>query len=75
MSDSRRVHVVPNGKDWKVVSEGADRAAGIYPDQAEAVDRGREIAQNRSGQLFIHGRDGRIRDERSYGNDPYPPKG
>ena len=26
-------------------------------------------------EFLLHGRDGKIRERDSYGNDPYPPKG
>jgi len=70
-----RVHVVPNKDNgWAVRSEGAKRSDSRHGTQAEAVDRAREIAQNRRTEVVIHGRDGRIRDTDSYGNDPCPPK-
>ncbi len=34
----------------------------------------REIARNQESELIIQGRDGKIRDRDSYGNDPCPPK-
>ena len=34
-----------------------------------------DIARNQHTEVYIHGRDGRIRERDSYGNDPYPPKG
>ena len=43
--------------------------------QAEAIAIAKTIAQNQKSELVIHGKDGRIRDKSSYGNDPFPPKG
>ena len=43
--------------------------------QAEAIQRAREIARNQESELFIHGRNGKIRERDSYGNDPFPPRG
>jgi len=69
------VHVMPHRDGgWKVQSGGAQRADSRHPTQAGAIDRGRELAQTRRDELSIHGRDGQIRDKRSYGNDPNPPK-
>jgi len=68
-------HVVPSGGKWRVRKAGATRASGTYETQAEAVARGRELARNQGTELYIHGQDGRIRERRSYGNDPHPPKG
>lgn len=68
-------HVVPNGGKWSVRSSGASRAAGTYTTQKEAEQVARERAKNNGTELYIHGRDGRIRERSSYSKDPYPPKG
>ena len=68
-------HVVPNGAKWSVRKAGASRASGTFSTQGEAIARGRDVAQKQQTELFIHGRDGRIRERNSYGNDPHPPKG
>ncbi|EHU4917199.1 DUF2188 domain-containing protein [Vibrio vulnificus] len=40
------------------------------------MDYGVDIAKrNIPSQLTIKKKDGQIEDERTYGNDPYPPKG
>ena len=68
-------HVVPNGGRWAVRRAGAERASGTYSTQKEAIEAAREHAKNQKTELYIHGRDGRIRERESYGRDPYPPKG
>ncbi len=69
-------HVVPSSEGWSVNREGASRASSNHQTKAEAVDRARGFAQSESlGQVKIHGTDGRIQEERTYGKDPYPPKG
>jgi hypothetical protein len=68
-------HVVPRGNDWAVKREGSDRATSVVPTQREAIEIAREIAKNNNSELFIHGRDGRIRERDSFGNDPHPPQG
>lgn len=42
-----------------------------------AVDAGRSIAKRapQGGQLIIKKENGRIQEERTYKNDPHPPKG
>lgn len=71
----RHQHVVPYPEGWAVKPEGGQRASSIHRTQAEAIARGREIAQNQKTELFIHGRDGRIRARDSHGADPFPPRG
>ena len=68
-------HIVPHGDDWAVKGAGNSKATSVHPTQAEAINRGKEIAQNQKSELLIHGQNGRIREKNSYGNDPYPPKG
>lgn len=71
----RGQHVVPNGEKWSVRRAGSSRASGTYGTQKEAVQRAKDIAKAQKTELYIHGRDGRIRERNSYGGDPHPPKG
>ncbi len=73
--DKRNQHVVPMGGKWSVRSSGASRASGTFTTEREAVDAARQLARTQGTELYIHGRDGRIRERISYGNDPVPPKG
>nr|WP_082491104.1 DUF2188 domain-containing protein [Aureimonas sp. Leaf454] len=68
-------HVVPNGTKWSVRRTGSSRASGTFETQGEAIQRAKDIAKNQKTELFIHGRDGRIRERNSFGSDPHPPKG
>lgn len=68
-------HVVPHKEGWAVRGEGNSRATSVHDTQQAAIEAAREIAQNQQSELLIHGRNGRIRERDSYGNDPYPPKG
>lgn len=68
-------HVVKHNDGWAVKGEGNSKATVVAKTQEQAIDRGREIAKNQEAELLIHGRDGKIRDRDSYGNDPFPPKG
>ena len=74
MSKKKDQHVVPHSQGWAVKAEGASKATKVLPTQKDAIERAREIAQNQQSEVVIHGRDGRIRDKDSYGNDPIPPK-
>lgn len=75
MSKRKNQHIVPHSKGWAVKSEGSSRASGIFETQREAIARGTEIAKSQQSELFIHNRQGQIRERNTYGNDPYPPKG
>lgn len=67
-------HVVPHEDGWGVRGEGNDRLTSRHTTQKGAIDVAKEIAKNQRSELVIHGRDGRIRDKDSYGNDPCPPR-
>jgi hypothetical protein len=71
----RNQHVVPHEGGWAVRRAGSQRATSLHDTQGEAISAGREIARNQGSELFVHGRDGRIRERDTHGHDPYPPKG
>lgn len=68
-------HVVPAGDRWVVRKSGSARSTATFNTQSEAIRHARKIARNQQTELYIHGRDGKIRRRDSYGQDPYPPKG
>ena len=68
-------HVVPGISGWSVKKAGSSRATSVHATQAEAIAAATQIARNQKTELYIQGRDGRIRERNSYGNDPHPPKG
>ena len=73
--NSKNKHVVPHDEGWAVKSEGSKRAGSVHPTQSEARGEARGQARQQKGELFIHNRQGQIRERDSYGNDPFPPKG
>ena len=68
-------HVVPASGKWAEKGEGNNRNTKITQTQREAIDVARKIARKEQSELIIHGKNGRIREKDSYGNDPFPPKG
>jgi len=69
------IHVVPRDGDWAVLREGAQRDSSHHDTQADAIDAARQTAERERTELFIHGRNGQIRERDSHGHDPFPPKG
>lgn len=69
-------HVVPNASrgGWDVKRSDAKRASIHTDTKAEAVKLGRIMSQRAGSEFFIHGKDGRIQQKDSHGNDPCPPK-
>ena len=68
-------YVAPRGDKWIAKGEGNQRATRVVGTQKEAISIARERAMKEQSELTIRGRNGQIRDKRSYGNDPFPPKG
>jgi len=69
-----RVTVEPKGHDW-VVRRGR-QILSQHAAKTPAVQSGiRRARATQNSQLVIKNQDGRIREERTYGNDPFPPKG
>lgn len=78
MADRKVYHVIPDGDSgsWKVRAEGGRRASSVHKTKAEAEQAARNLARNGPlGQMVIHGRDGKIQKEHTYGQDPHPPEG
>lgn len=68
-------HVVPNPSGgWSVKNSGATRASKVFGTQQQAIAYARDAAKKTGTELYIHGRDGTIKNKNSYGNDPMPPK-
>lgn len=70
-------HVVPSKSrnGWAVKKSGSTRSSKKFSTKEEAIQYGREISKKEESELYIHKKDGKIQDRRSYGTDPFPPKG
>ena len=71
---SKNQHVVKRDHGWAIRGEGNSRDTSRHGTQTEAIEAARDIAINQRSEVVIHGRNGRIRDKDSYGNDPNTPK-
>lgn len=75
MGSKKDIHVVPHPEGgWATRREGNSRVSERHTTQKDAIDTGRARAKDDGVELVIHGRDGKIRDKDSFGNDPCPPK-
>lgn len=68
-------YVVPRGKRWAVRKAGAVRVTRHFDTRQEALEAARRIARNQGSDVYIFGRDGRIRGRDSHGDAPLPPGG
>ncbi len=49
------------GRSWKLRRDGLAQAVGSYPNRAEALERGRALAEAANVDLVIHSDTGTIR--------------
>lgn len=76
MARKPAVHTVrdPEG-GWINRTEGSERGFGRASTKSEAEQIGRDSARRREAEQISHRRDGTFGERRSYGTDPFPPKG
>lgn len=69
-------HVVPNSKKggWDVKRSNGEKSIKHFDKKKDSVDFARGVSQNQGTELYIHGKDGKIQNKDSHGNDPNPPK-
>jgi hypothetical protein len=53
-----------------VRKSGAVRATALCKTQEEAIEMARGIAKKQKTELYIHGKDGRIRERNTYAAEP-----
>ena len=68
-------HVTTHPKGWQVKGEGNSKATAVTATQAESEKIARQIAKTQKSEVVIHGINGKIRDKKSYWNDPREIKG
>jgi uncharacterized protein YdaT len=68
------IYVVPHKDGWATKKEGSQRVGVTTDTQMQAIERARGQAKREHVEVVIHGRNNKIRDSDSYGNDPNPPK-
>lgn len=66
LTNSKTIHVIPRDSGWAVKREGS--AGTIHETKDEALEQARTVVRrSRSGQIVVHGRDGRIAEYKTYG--------
>ncbi|MBZ5859089.1 DUF2188 domain-containing protein [Flavihumibacter profundi] len=73
MGKNQHVTKHPGG-GWQVKGAGNEKATKVTETQKKAINVATNIAKHQKSEVIIHGKNGRIRDKDSYGNDPVPPK-
>ncbi len=74
-ANSKNHWITQRETGWADIREGASRASRIYDTQHAAFEAARKSARREGGEVFIHNKEGQIRERNTYGkSDPYPPK-
>jgi hypothetical protein len=61
-------YVVPNKEGgWAVKRAGSSRSSAVFESQSKAIAWARELARNKNSELTIYAKDGRIRNQTTYG--------
>ena len=60
---------------WENKAEKSSTPLSSHHTKENAVTKGEQIARQEKVEIFIHGKDGKIQERNSYGNDPFPPRG
>ncbi len=75
MAKKRDIEISPHEDGgWQVKRQGAKRASSKHDRKSDADSAARPMARRDKVELVIKGKDGRIQDKDSFGNDPHPPK-
>lgn len=74
MAKGKNQYIVPTKDGWGVKGQGNSKLTAKTDTKVDALKIGKEIAKNQQSELTILGKDGKIQNKNSYGNDPFPPK-
>lgn len=55
-------HVIPHEDGWAVKAQGAKQPSDVFSKKDEAIERAKEIAENKQTSVVIHKQDGTIQD-------------
>ncbi|MEN9920495.1 MAG: hypothetical protein RL538_388 [Candidatus Parcubacteria bacterium] len=71
----KNIHVTKHEEGWQAKEAGSKNPMATFSKQSDAINFGTSFAKLNGTELFVHGRNGQIRERNSFGNDPFPPKG
>lgn len=68
-TDDARFHVVPHDEEgWAVKKEGTDEPAYTAGSHSDAVEEAKRMAEEAGTMVYIHGDDGKIKEQLDYGD-------
>jgi hypothetical protein len=76
MAKRNVLHVVGKKGSWDIKPEGTGYSVSHHSDKQSALEMAKAIAKSSGlGQVKVHGTDGKIQTEYTYGKDPRKIKG
>ena len=77
MSKRMSWSVEPRPGGWAVQRDGTKRADSLHEKKSTAISRARELGKGADphGQVRVKGKDGKVEQEWTYGNDPRRTRG
>lgn len=76
MADRTIYDLSPDGDEWVLVKRGGKGVTRRFTTKAEGLATSPGIVRNQGlSQLVVRKQDGTIQEERTYGDDPFPPPG
>ncbi len=75
MTMQNSIHITPHEDGWQIKKAGNSKASKVCSTQKECIELGTQQAKRNGAELYIHNKQGKIREKNSFGNDPFPPKG
>ncbi|QEC53608.1 uncharacterized protein DUF2188 [Anseongella ginsenosidimutans] len=76
MAKRKTYHVTKTEEGWQGMLENGKRASVTGNTKEETLGKTIDLAKKQgNSSIIVHKQDGKIQEERTYGNDPYPPKG
>ncbi|GEN53566.1 DUF2188 domain-containing protein [Halobacillus faecis] len=62
-------HVVAHEEGWAVKTEDAKQPSNVFDKKQDAIDRAKEIAENKGTQVVVHKKDGSIQEKMSFNGE------
>ncbi|MEN9326206.1 MAG: hypothetical protein RI943_627 [Bacteroidota bacterium] len=74
MAKGKNQYIVPIQGGWGIHGEGNNKLTKKTKTKAEAMEIGKAIAKNQQAELIVMGKNFKIQNKNSFGNDPFPPR-
>lgn len=66
LSESEHQHLLPHESGWAIKRTGAKRASKTFEKKSDAMVEAVKAAQRNKTVLVVHGKDGRVQEQRDY---------